>query len=191
MKILLLTFFAAILAGVPGLANQAPPPPVISADFVIGLEDVLAVNVWKEAELSVKEVGVRPDGKISLPLVGEIQANGLTPRQLQDKITEKLKEFVASPTVTVVVLKIASQSVSVVGQVAKPGVYYLGSPLTVLELLARVGGFKEEAKVKKILVVRKDGGKTINFPFNFKEVSDGRNLQQNIVLKSGDVIIVP
>jgi polysaccharide export outer membrane protein len=166
--------------------------PAISADFIIGLEDVLSINVWKEPELSVKEVMVRPDGKISLPLIGEIQAGGLTPKQLQVQISERMKEYVAAPNVTVVVLKIASQSVSIVGQVAKPGVYFMvGTPLTVLELLARAGGFREDAKTKKIAIVRKEGERTLHFPFNYKEVSNGQNLQQNIVLKNGDVVIVP
>jgi polysaccharide export outer membrane protein len=165
--------------------------PAVSADFIIGLEDTLSVNVWKEPELSVKDVLVRPDGKISLPLVGDIMASGLTPKQLQDRISERMREFVAAPSVTVVVLKIASQSVSIVGQVAKPGIYYLGSPLTVLELLARAGGFREEAKTKKIAIVRKEGGQTKYFSFNYKEVSSGQKLNQNIVLRNGDVVIVP
>ncbi len=163
----------------------------VSDDFVIGLEDVLAINVWREPELSVKEVIVRPDGKISLPLISDIQASGLTTKQLQDQIAERLKEFVASPNVTVVVIKIFSQSVSIVGQVSKPGVYYIGSPVTVLELLARAGGFREEAKTKKIKIVRNEGGKSSQFSFNYKDVSDGKNLQQNIMLKNGDTVIVP
>ena len=163
----------------------------IPADFVIGLEDILAVNVWREPELSVKEVPVRPDGKISLPLVGDVQASGMTTKQLQERITEKLKEFVAAPTVTVAVLKIGSQYVSIVGQVAKPGVYYLGSPITVLELLARAGGISEYGNKKRIAIVRKEGQQTKHLSFNFKDVAKGINLQQNIVLKNGDVVIVP
>jgi polysaccharide export outer membrane protein len=173
------------------LPFQNPSSEEVPKDFVIGLEDVLAVNVWKEPELSVKEVMVRPDGKISLPLVGDVQASGFSPKQLQDRITEKMKEFVASPNVTVVVLKIASRSVSIVGQVAKPGVYYLGAPMTVLELLARAGGFREEAKKKDISIVREEAGRTVSFKFNYKDVSKGKNLQQNVALKNGDVIIVP
>ncbi|RPH76447.1 MAG: hypothetical protein EHM80_14630, partial [Nitrospiraceae bacterium] len=148
---------------------QAATPPAQTADYVIGLEDVLSVSVWKEPELSVKEVVVRPDGKISLPLVSDMQASGLTPKELQTRISERLKEFVAAPNVTVVVLKVASQSVSIVGQVGRPGVYYLGSPLTVLELLARAGGFREDANTKKIAVVRSEGGRTTHFAFNYKE----------------------
>jgi polysaccharide export outer membrane protein len=197
MRIVLLAFFLVLPNCVTAYANQAPPSTQapsstsVPTDFVIGLEDILAINVWKEPDLSVKEVMVRPDGKISLPLLGDIQANGLTPMQLQEQITEQMKQFVSSPTVTVVVLKIASRSVSVVGQVAKPGVYYLGSPLTVLELLARAGGFREEANTKKISIVRKENGKTFSYRFNYKDVSNGKNLKQNINLKNGDVVIVP
>jgi polysaccharide export outer membrane protein len=164
---------------------------VPSADYVIGLEDILSVNVWKEPELSVKEVVVRPDGKISLPLVSDIQASGLTPKQLRDQITNRLKEFVAAPNVTVVVLKVGSQSVSIVGQVMRPGVYYLGSPLTVVELLARAGGLREEAKKKKISIIRQENGQTSHFLFNYQDVSNGTNLQQNIFLRNGDQVIVP
>jgi len=171
--------------------DQASSSAEVPADFVIGLEDILAVNVWKEPDLSVKEVMVRPDGRISLPLIGDIQACGLTPMQLQEKITERFKEFVAAPTVAVVVLRIASRSVSIVGQVERPGIYYLGSPLTVLELLARAGGLLEEADGKKISIIRKENGKTLYFRFNYKDVSKGKNLRQNINLKNGDMVIVP
>jgi polysaccharide export outer membrane protein len=124
-------------------------------------------------------------------LIGELQASGLTPKQLQDRISDRMKDFVAAPNVTLVILKVTSQSISIVGKVTKPGVYALSSPLTVLELLARAGGFRDEAKTKRISIVRKEGGRTSHFDFNYKEVSSGRNLQQNIMLKAGDVIIVP
>jgi polysaccharide biosynthesis/export protein len=183
---LILSNYAVVLHG-----QQKAPAAEIPPDYVIGLEDVLAVNVWKEPELSVKEVMVRPDGKVSLPLIGEIQASGLTPKQLQERIVDRMKEFVAAPTVAVVVVKIASRSVSIVGQVAKPGVYYLGSPTTVLELLARAGGLSEYAKSKNISIIRKEGDRTVSYRFNYKDVSKGKNLQQNIALKNGDQIVVP
>jgi polysaccharide export outer membrane protein len=191
MKFYLLALVLILSGGFNIRAEQQAAPASVPEDFVIGLEDILSVNVWREPDLSVKEVIVRPDGKISLPLIGDVQASGLTARQLQEKITERLKEFVAAPTVAVVVLKIASQSVSIVGQVAKPGVYYLGSPMTVLELLAKAGGLSEYANKKKIAIVRKEGDRTLHFRFNYKEVSKGENLQQNITLKNGDVVIVP
>ena len=114
------------------LAAAASP----EKDFIIGLEDVLSINVWKDPELSSKEIVVRPDGKISLPLAGDVQADGLTVKQLQDEIADKLKDYITTPIVTVTVVRILSQSVSVVGQVLKPGVISLGAPMTVMELLA-------------------------------------------------------
>ncbi|MBN2062863.1 MAG: polysaccharide biosynthesis/export family protein [Deltaproteobacteria bacterium] len=165
--------------------------PTLPDDYTIGLEDVLRIDVWKEPDLSVQEVMVRPDGKISIPLVSDIQASGLTPVQLKKRIEEELKEFVSSPTVTVVVLKIGSRYVSIVGQVAKPGVYYLGSPMTVLELLARAGGCLEYADKDEIVIVRKSRNGTRHFEFNYKDVAKGKNLQQNIVLENGDVVVVP
>jgi polysaccharide biosynthesis/export protein len=161
------------------------------AEYVIGPEDVLAINVWREPDLSAKEVLVRPDGKISLPLVGDVQASGATPKQLQDRIVESIRTFVTSPVVAVVVLKIGSRSVSIVGQVAKPGFYYMASPMTVVELLARAGGLREEAKKNRISIIRKEGEKSISYPFNYKDISQGKNLQQNIILKNGDQVIVP
>jgi len=163
----------------------------VTKDFVIGSEDALSINVWREPELSVKEVVVRPDGKISIPLVSDIQASGLTAQQLQDKLAEKLKEFVASPVVTVTVIRISSLSVSIVGEVQKPGAYPLVFPMTVLELLARAGGVTLDAKAKKIMIIRKEGEQTLQFPFNYKDVKNGKNLESNIALKNGDVVIVP
>lgn len=162
-----------------------------NADYVIGTEDILSVNVWKEPELSMKELVVRPDGKISLPLVNEVQAGGLTPKQLQAKIAEKLKDFVEAPNVTVTVIRIVSHTVSVVGQVSKPGPYVLGSPTTVLDILARVGGLTEYANAKSIKILRNENGKNLQFLFNYKNVIRGKNLESNIFLKDGDIILVP
>lgn len=163
----------------------------VKDDYVIGAEDVLSISVWKEPELSIKELVVRPDGKISLPLVNDIVASGNTPKQLQEQIGEKLKEFITAPSVTVTVIKIFSHSVSVVGQVNKPGMYTLGSPTTVLDILARVGGLTDFAKAKDIKIVRTENGKTQQFPFNYKNVIKGKNLEQNILLKNGDTVLVP
>jgi polysaccharide biosynthesis/export protein len=172
-------------------ANVPPQPASYPKEFVIGLQDQLSISVWKEPDLSLKEVVVRPDGKIGMPLAGEIQAQGLTTQQLQEKITERLKEYIAAPVVTVSITKISSSTVSVVGQVAKPGAYILGAPMTVLELLARAGGVTLDAKSKKIKVLRKEGNQTRQFDFNYNDAANGRNLQDNIVLQSGDVVVVP
>jgi polysaccharide biosynthesis/export protein len=190
MKIFPLAICLVLLNSLVVLPSQQPTTEV-PADYVIGVEDMLAVNVWREPDLSIKEVMVRPDGKVSLPLVGDIQASGLTPKQLQERIVERMKEFVASPTVAVIVLKIGSRSVTIVGQVAKPGIYYLGSTMTVLELLARAGGLREEAKKSRISVIRKEGDRAVPHAFNYKDVSQGKNLEQNIILKNGDQVIVP
>jgi polysaccharide biosynthesis/export protein len=160
-------------------------------DYIIGPEDVLTINVWKEPDLSMKELVVRPDGKISMPLVNEIQASGMSPKQLQEQIAVKLREFVETPIVNVTVIRVFSHSVSVVGQVGKPGLYPLNSPATVLNIIARAGGLTEFAKEKNIKVLRNENGKTLQFPFNYKDVINGKNLQQNIFLKSGDTITVP
>jgi polysaccharide export outer membrane protein len=195
MKISLMAFCLILFTAgaTPAIQNETPSSqlPALPEDYVIGLEDILSINVWKEPELSVREVVVRPDGKISIPLIGDIQASDLTPMQLQARITEKMKEYVSAPSVTIVVLRIGSRSVSIVGEVMKPGIYYLGSPMTVLELLARAGGIKPDANMKKISIVRNEGGRSNSYRFNYKEVSRGVNLKQNIELKNGDVVIVP
>jgi polysaccharide export outer membrane protein len=174
-------------------AQDAKPTSETPAmeDYQIGLQDVLSVMVWREPELSVKEVVVRSDGKISLPLINDIQASGLSTRQLREQITERLRDFVAAPNVAVTVVKSLSRSVTVMGQVGKPGAYLLGAPMTVLDVLARAGGLTEMAKAKSIKIVRTDGGKTVQYPFNYKDVMKGKNLQQNITLRSGDIVLVP
>lgn len=190
LAVCLMLFLSPALPAQQGQPGD-PSAPALPEDYVIGLEDILSINVWKEPELSVKEVVVRPDGKISVPLIGDIQASDLTPMQLQERITGRMKEYVAAPSVTIVVLRIGSRSVSIVGQVAKPGIYYLGSPMTVLELLARAGGIGPDAEEKKIAIVRNEGGKSVSYRFNYKDVSRGRKLEQNIELKNGDTVIVP
>jgi polysaccharide biosynthesis/export protein len=200
VKRIALVMALSCFAGLAAQAQEKPPAPQAAikpaasdapSDYVIGIEDVLSIMVWREPDLSVKELVVRPDGKISLPLVGDILANGLTPKQLQDSIAEKLKAYVAVPSVFVTVLKTLSQSVSVVGQVNRPGVVPLGGPLTVLDLLARAGGLNEYANEKDIRILRQEGGKTVQFPFNYKDAIRGKNLKQNIQLKNGDIVMIP
>jgi polysaccharide export outer membrane protein len=167
----------------------------ITDDYVIGEEDTLAVSVWKEPELSVtggEGLVVRPDGKISLPLINDVRASGKTVEQLRNEITAKLEEFMeVPPVVSVIVLKAHGQKVIVMGQVVKPNIYALGRPTTVLDLLARVGGFTPQAKVKNILIVRQENGQELKFPFNYKDAIKGKNLQQNILLLGGDMVLVP
>ncbi len=172
-------------------AGAAAGQPGIGDDYVIGVDDILSIYVWKEPDFSIKEIAVRSDGKISIPLINDIQAGGLTTKDLGQSITEKLKKYVTTPEVTVAVLKSHSRSVSIVGQVNKPGIYPVGGPITVLELLARAGGITEFAKQKSIKIIRKDESRSEQFLFNYKEAIRGVNLKQNIDLKAGDVVLVP
>jgi polysaccharide export outer membrane protein len=159
--------------------------------FVIGAGDVLSINVWKEPDLS-KTIPVRSDGKISLPLAGEVQAAGRTPLKLEQDIAEKLKNYISEPDVTVIVQQIISQKFNILGQVVKPGSYLLTSAATVLDAIAIAGGFRDFAKKKSIYVLRQNAdGTQARLPFNYTEVIKGKNLQQNVKLQPGDTIVVP
>jgi polysaccharide biosynthesis/export protein len=158
--------------------------------FVIGNDDVLAINVWKEPDIS-RSIPVRSDGKISLPLVGEVQAAGLTPLSLEKEIASKLKNYISEPEVTVMVQQVNSQKFNILGQVAKPGSYMVVNSLTVLDAIALAGGFRDFAKQKSIYVLRQGPTGETRIPFNYKEVSRGKNMSQNIKLQPGDTIIVP
>lgn len=160
------------------------------AKYVIGPQDVLDINVWKESELT-RSVPVRPDGRISLPLLNDVQAAGLTPGQLAAQITEGLKKFITSPRVTVIVAQSNSQRVYLLGEVIRPGAYPLLPGMTVLQALSSAGGFSMFANTKKIYVLRQTGEKQEKFPFNYKEAVGGKHPEQNIVLKAGDQIVVP
>jgi polysaccharide export outer membrane protein len=159
-------------------------------NYVIGAQDVLDINVWKEPELT-RTVPVRPDGKISLPLLNDVQAAGMTPTQLAEQITTSLKKFVTGPQVTVIVSQINSQRVYILGEVTRAGAYPLLPGMTVLQALSSSGGFTQFANVKKIYVMRQQEGKTQKYPFNYKEVINGKGSDQNIVLRAGDTIVVP
>jgi polysaccharide export outer membrane protein len=158
--------------------------------FVIGNDDVLAINVWKEPDIS-RSIPVRSDGKISLPLVGEVQATGLTPLKLEKDIASKLKNYISEPEVTVMVQQVNSQKFNILGQVARPGSYGIANSPTVLDAIALAGGFRDFAKKKSIYVLRQGSGGESRIPFNYKEVSQGKNMSQNIKLQPGDTIIVP
>lgn len=159
--------------------------------FVIGSDDVLSVNVWKEAEIS-RTVTVRSDGKITLPLVGELQASTKTPKQLEDEISNKLSGYISDPAVTVIVQEIRSQRFNILGQVAHPGSYVLNSTTTVLDAIALGGGYRDFAKQKSIYILRRnpDGSQT-RLTCNYKDVIKGRHPEQNIKLEPGDTVVVP
>lgn len=159
--------------------------------YVIGANDVLAINVWKEPDVS-RTVPVRSDGKISLPLVGELQAGGQTPRQLEQEITKRLQNYISEPEVTVIVTDSKSQKVNILGMVSRPGAYLLIGSTNVLDAVAMAGGFKDFAKQKSMYVLRQSAdGTPQRIPFNYKEVIKGKNPEQNIRLQAGDTVVVP
>jgi len=168
-----------------GKVSATPDP-----NYIIGPQDVLDIDVWKEAELT-RDVPVRPDGKISLPLLNDVQAAGLTPTQLSQELTTELRKFITDPQVTVIVTQINSQRVYILGEMKRPGAYPLLPGMTVLQALSSAGGFTQFANLKKIYVLRNEDGKQVKFLFNYKEVVKGNKADQNIVLQAGDQIVVP
>jgi len=174
-------------------AKPAANTTIAAADesFVIGPGDVLAINVWKEPEIS-HAVPVRSDGKVTLPLVGELQASGQTPRQLQATLKDKLQNFISDPDVTVIVQEVKSQRFNILGQVVKPGSYLLTNTTTVLDAIALAGGFRDFAKKKSIYVLRaKADGSQVKIPFNYNAVIKGDSVSQNIRLEPRDTLIIP
>jgi polysaccharide biosynthesis/export protein len=168
--------------------KPAANPP---ADFVIGPEDKLSIVFWRDKEMST-QVTVRPDGKISLPLLDEVQAAGRTPADLRALLIQESKRFLSNPHVTVVIDEINSRKVFITGQVTTPGAHVLTGPLTVMQLISLAGGLTEFAKKKEITVIRTDaGGKQTVMPFNYSDVAKGKNVAQNVVLKPGDTVVVP
>ena len=159
--------------------------------YVIGVDDVLAINVWKEPDVS-RTVPVRSDGKISLPLAGEVQASGETPLQLEKLLATKLQSFISEPEVTVIVSEVKSQKFNILGMVSKPGSFPLTNSATVLDAIALAGGFRDFAKQKSIYILRQNpDGSQSRLPFNYKEVIKGKDSAQNIKLQPRDTIVVP
>jgi len=174
----------------PAQPQTAASAPVPAADlsYRIGPQDILRVDVWKETEIS-RSVPVRPDGKISLPLLNDVQASGLTAMELANVITEGLKKFINNPQVTVTVSEINSRRIYVTGEVTRPGAYPLLPNMTTLQALTSGGGFTQFANIKKIYVLRTENGKQVKRPFNYKAVLDGK--ADDIPLQPGDTIVVP
>jgi polysaccharide export outer membrane protein len=169
----------------PAPAGVALPP-----GYLIGPEDVLTIVVWREKDMSTDAV-VRPDGQISIPLLNDLQAAGLTPDQLRATIEKAASKYVAEPNATVIVKAINSRKVHILGNVIKAGTYPLAGDTTVLQLIAQAGGLQEWADSKRITVMRKEDGKDTVLSFNYKDVVKQKNLQQNVLLKPGDTVIVP
>jgi polysaccharide export outer membrane protein len=168
----------------PSMPATLPSDP----EYIIGPDDVLAVNVWKEPDLS-RSVPVRPDGKITLPLIGDVEANGSTPEQLQAKLETGLAEYISKPSVTVIVQEAKSHKFNVIGEVVKPGTYVLSGPMTVLDAIALAGGFREWAKMKSIYILRAGPHGRQRIPFNYKQVVNGK--AADIPLKIRDTVVVP
>ena len=182
-----------------GTVNQTAPKsgptgeavPANDTSYKIGAQDVLRIDVWKEPEVSRAGLPVRPDGKISLPLLNDVQAAGLSPLELSNVISEGLKKFMNNPQVTVTVLDINSKRVYVTGEVRRPGAFAMLPHMTVLEALTNSGGFTQFARIKGIYVLRNEGGKQVKYPFNYKDVIKGNHPEQNIEMQPGDLIVVP
>ena len=174
--------------------NGGPPVPVagvaLPAGYVIGAEDVLSIVFWRDKDMSA-DVVVRPDGKISLPLLNDMQAAGFTPDQLRANIMKAAAKFVQEPNATVVVKEIHSRKVYVTGMVVKGGTFPLSGDMTVMQAIALAGGLQEYADSKNIVIIRKEGGRERYFKFNYKDVLKQKNVEQNLLLKPGDTVVVP
>jgi len=201
LGVLTLAVFAAASAAAQVRAQQPADAPAnaasnatagatVPAGYVIGPEDVLTIVVWREKDMSTDAV-VRPDGQISIPLLNDLQAGGLTPDQLKSAIERAASKYVAEPNATVIVKAINSRKVHIVGNVMKAGTYSLAGDMTVLQLIAQAGGLQEWADSKHITVMRKQDGKDTVLNFNYKDVVKQKNLQQNVLLNPGDTVIVP
>jgi len=196
LKINLLVILLIFLFGpLPVFAQESQEPkeqnPVSEpAQYVIQPNDLLEIVVWGEPDIS-RTVLVRPDGRISLPLVQDILASGLTPVELKERMENRLEEYVDSPNVTVIVEAIQSYKVYVIGEIQAPGGIVVEKPITVLQALTLAGGFDEYANKSKIYIVRTSGPEHLIFEFDYKNVIKGKNAEQNIVLRSGDVVVVP
>ena len=186
---------AAIVLLSAGCAGKgAPPPPEPPAGereaYVIGIPDILKIVVWRNPDLSV-EVPVRRDGKISVPLVDDVQAEGLTPQELKEVLTEALAEYVTAPDVTVIVQQTNSHTVTVVGGVARSGQIPLTRQMRVVEAIATMGGFNAWAKRDRIKILRKNGNETIEYVFSFGAFASGKAPESNLLLRPGDTVVVP
>jgi len=196
-----------LTASLAGAAGQQPPnaaiaaPPsngaagavtaALPASYVIGTDDVLSVVFWHDKDMSADAVTVRPDGKISLPLLNDVHAAGYTPDQLRAILVQAASKFVEEPNATVLVKEIHSRKVFITGNVAKPGIYPLSGEMNVLQLIAQAGGLLEYADAEKIVVIRSENGPAKYLTFNYKDVLKRKNVQQNVLLKPGDTIVVP
>lgn len=180
----------SLTQGPPTKAADTTAKPVGEAEYKIGPQDILRIDVWKEPDIS-RAIPVRPDGKISLPLLNDVQAAGLTTMELAAAIREGLTKFINNPQVTVTLTEINSRRVYCTGEVSKPGALSLLPTMTVLQALSSCGGFTQFARIKGIYILRIENGKQVQHPFNYKDVVKGKKPEDNILLQAGDVIVVP
>lgn len=187
-----LVAIAALMVGCTGVGQAPPPEPEAGTreEYVIGIPDTLRIVVWRNDELSVV-VPVRRDGKISVPLVDDVQAEGLTPHELKEVLTEALGEYVTAPDVTVIVQETNSHTVTVVGGVARSGQIPLTREMRVIEAIATMGGFSAWAQKDRIKVIRKVNGKTVEYGFNYGAYTAGKAPDSNLLLMPGDTVVVP
>ncbi|MGA2227688.1 MAG: polysaccharide biosynthesis/export family protein [Syntrophobacteraceae bacterium] len=183
-------------AGESGQVAGAPANPVeesgqVTADYKIGPGDVLEISVYGEDSLNRKDLVVRPDGKTSFPLVGDVQVGGLTTVQAKEALEQSLHEYIPEAVAAISVLQLGSLQYYVVGKVNKPGMYNVSKPLTVLQALAMAGGLTTFAQESKIVILRNVGKETVTLPFNYKKIKKGLGLQENIIMERGDVVVVP
>ncbi|HYN14372.1 MAG TPA: polysaccharide biosynthesis/export family protein [Terriglobales bacterium] len=174
----------------PRVATPLPASATDDPDYEIGPGDMLNISVWKEAELS-GTVPVRPDGKVSLPLLSDVPAAGTTPTKLATTIAERLRQYLTDPRVTVIVTAANSRRIYLIGEVVRPGAIPMLPNMTVLQALSTSGGFSQFANVKKMYVLRMENGKQVKIPVNYKAAISGQAPDQNIALKSGDTIVIP
>jgi len=182
---------AAASAPAAAAAAVVPVRPGTPNGYVIGVDDVLSILFWRDKDLSAPEITVRPDGKVTLPLLNDLQAAGLTPEQLRDTVLDAARKYVEDPNPTVIVKEIKSRKVFITGQVEKPGPYPLNGTVTVLQLIATAGGLRDFADGKNISVIRVRDGKQTVFEFNYQDLLKKRYLTQNIELTPGDTVVVP
>jgi polysaccharide export outer membrane protein len=187
-------FFLLIPIFSPGTGNAAEAitskPPLAPNEYLLGLGDIIEVQVWKEPDLT-KTLTVRLDGRISLPLAGDVLAAGKSPEQLASDLETKLKSFITDPSVTVILNQSTSRKYYIIGQIIKPGEFNIDAPLSILQALARSGGFQEWAKKDKITIIRRQNGRDSFLPFDYDSLVEGHNLSQNIEIAPGDTIVVP
>jgi polysaccharide export outer membrane protein len=195
MPTLLCALSILLISGAGQARSDRPASPgaaavTVPAGYVIGANDRLTITFWKDKDLSA-DVVVRPDGRISLPLLNDVEAAGLTPEQLRRRLLEVALRYVEDPSPTVVVREIHSRHAYITGSVEKPGAYPLNTPMTVVQLIAMAGGLKEFVSGKNIVILRHEAGRDVRFAFDYQAVLKGRKLQQNIEMRPGDTVIVP